>query len=90
MGQMFDDPKALIITAGILLVMGIVPGMSHFAFLTLGAIAAGGAYWQLNRIKKKETEAESDKEGNCGVHLLLTYIFFALKILMYVFKIDLI
>ena len=56
LGQMFDDPKALMITAGILLVMGIVPGMPHLAFLTLGGMAAGGAYWQLNRVKKKAEE----------------------------------
>ncbi|MCW8996519.1 MAG: FHIPEP family type III secretion protein, partial [Psychromonas sp.] len=45
LGQMFDNPKALMITAGLLLIMGIVPGMPHMAFLSLGGIAAGGAYW---------------------------------------------
>ena len=62
LGQMFDDPKALMITAGILLVMGIVPGMPHLAFLTLGGIAAGGAYWQLKRLKIKEATALEVKE----------------------------
>jgi len=57
LGQMFEDPKALTITAGILLVMGIVPGMPHLAFLTLGGIAAGGAYWQLKRLKVKQETA---------------------------------
>ncbi len=61
-GQMFDDPKALMITAGILLVMGIVPGMPHLAFLTLGGIAAGGAYWQLNRVKKQASSDELAQE----------------------------
>jgi len=63
LGQMFDDPKALMITAGILLVMGIVPGMPHFAFLTLGGLAAGGAYWKLNQIKKQSELAESAESG---------------------------
>ncbi|PKF62933.1 flagellar biosynthesis protein FlhA [Psychromonas sp. psych-6C06] len=63
LGQMFDDPKALMITAGILLIMGIVPGMPHLAFLTLGGIAAGGAYWQLNRVKKQQANEESGEEG---------------------------
>ena len=63
LGQMFDDPKALTITAGILLVMGIVPGMPHLAFLTLGGIAAGGAYWQLQRLKVKEETALAIKEN---------------------------
>jgi flagellar biosynthesis protein FlhA len=64
LGQMFDDPKALMITAGILLVMGIVPGMPHLAFLTLGGIAAGGAYWQLQRLKTiQEQEAAAKEKG---------------------------
>jgi len=62
LGQMFDDPKALMITAGILLVMGIVPGMPHLAFLTLGGIAAGAAYWQLHRLKVQEQTITDDKE----------------------------
>ncbi len=62
LGQMFDDPKALMITAGILFVMGIVPGMPHLAFLTLGGIAAGGAYWQLNRVKKQASSDELAQE----------------------------
>lgn len=64
LGQMFEDPKALMITAGILLVMGIVPGMPHFAFLFLGGIAAGGAYWQFSRAKvKQETELQVQEEA---------------------------
>lgn len=53
--QMFDNPKALMITAGILGVMGIVPGMPHFAFLLLASIAAGGAFW-IRRKQKRAAE----------------------------------
>ncbi|WP_117233432.1 flagellar biosynthesis protein FlhA [Vibrio maerlii] len=56
--QLFDNPKALTITAAILGVMGIVPGMPHFAFLLLAAIAGGGAYMLT---KKKKQEAEEEK-----------------------------
>ncbi|MCG9756916.1 flagellar biosynthesis protein FlhA [Shewanella insulae] len=45
MSQMFDNPKSLAIAAGVLLIMGIVPGMPHFAFLTFGIITAAGAYF---------------------------------------------
>ncbi len=45
MSQMFDNPKSLAIAAGVLLTMGIVPGMPHFAFLSFGLITAGGAYF---------------------------------------------
>ncbi|WP_038177026.1 MULTISPECIES: flagellar biosynthesis protein FlhA [Vibrio] len=53
--QLFDNPKALMITAVILGVMGIVPGMPHFAFLLLAAIAAGCAY-MIQRKQKKAAE----------------------------------
>lgn len=49
---MFDNPKALMITAAILGVMGLVPGMPHFAFLLLAIIAGGGAYWIYRKQKK--------------------------------------
>ncbi|MCF5898819.1 flagellar biosynthesis protein FlhA [Aeromonas veronii] len=56
LGQLFDNPKALIISAGILLMMGLVPGMPHFAFLSLGALAAAGAWWLLRREKLAATK----------------------------------
>ncbi len=52
--QMFDNPKALMITAAIIGVMGIVPGMPHIPFLLLATIAGGGAYLIQKRQKEKE------------------------------------
>jgi len=45
---MFDDPRALAVAAGILFVLGVVPGMPHLIFISLAAICAGGAWliWQ--------------------------------------------
>lgn len=57
LGQLFDNPKALIISAGILLMMGSVPGMPHLAFLSLGAIAAAGAWWLLRHEKQLAAKA---------------------------------
>ncbi len=54
--QLFDNPKALMITSAILGVMGIVPGMPHFSFLTLAILAGGSAYM----IQRKQKQAESD------------------------------
>ncbi len=53
--QMFEDPRALVVTASILTLMGIIPGMPNFAFLTLAAISGGLAY-SIN--KKKQRAAE--------------------------------
>ena len=40
--QMFDSPKALAVSAGLMIVMGLVPGMPHVAFIGLGLLAGGG------------------------------------------------
>ena len=43
--QMFAGPRALGVSAAILFVMGIVPGMPHVAFIGLALLAAAGAYY---------------------------------------------
>ncbi|AZR82512.1 flagellar biosynthesis protein FlhA [Thiomicrospira sp. S5] len=50
--QMFANPKALGMTAGIVGVFGVIPGMPNFAFLSFAAIAGAGAYL----IHKKQQE----------------------------------
>src|SRR3954467_6981447 len=42
--QLFGNPKALAIAGGLLGLIGIVPGMPNFAFLTMSALCGGGAY----------------------------------------------
>ncbi|MDJ0806504.1 MAG: flagellar biosynthesis protein FlhA [Gammaproteobacteria bacterium] len=54
--QLFSSPKALAVAAAVLFLMGSIPGMPNFAFLTLAAIAAGGA-WMI-WIRQREPEAE--------------------------------
>ncbi len=44
-GQMFTSPKALAVAAIMLIIMGSVPGMPHVAFLGLGLLCAGLAYY---------------------------------------------
>lgn len=53
-GQLFASPKALIVAAAILGIMGSVPGMPHVAFLSLAAIAGGSAWWMI------KTKAQAD------------------------------
>mgnify|MGYP000597343208 FL=1 len=42
--QMFNDPRALIVSAVIMGLIGIIPGMPNVAFLTIATIAGGMAY----------------------------------------------
>lgn len=60
--QMFSTPKSLGVAAGVLIVMGLVPGMPHVSFLGLGAMAVGGAYWIHQRNLKNEAEALQEPE----------------------------
>lgn len=52
LSQLFKNPKSLGVTAGILGVMGIIPGMPHFAFLSLALVSAFGAYYVKNTLNK--------------------------------------
>ncbi len=64
--QMFNSPKALAISAAIMIAMGSVPGMPHLSFLGLGAIAAAGAYWIWRKQKIGETtgtELQKSQDG---------------------------
>ncbi|VAW46645.1 Flagellar biosynthesis protein FlhA [hydrothermal vent metagenome] len=55
--QMFATPQALGTAAGIVGVMGLIPGMPNFAFLTFAGIAGGGAYLIY---RKQKTKSDTD------------------------------
>jgi flagellar biosynthesis protein FlhA len=48
-GQMLGSPQPLMLTAGILAIMGLIPGMPNVAFLVLAATLAGMAWMLKNR-----------------------------------------
>ena len=53
--QMFMSPRALGITAGILILLGVIPGMPHTVFLLMGCAFGYGA-WLAMRAKNKPKE----------------------------------
>ena len=53
--QQLGNSKALYVTAGILFVMGIVPGMPHLAFLGLSAFVGGYALYR-SYLRKQDAE----------------------------------
>ncbi|MCD4863103.1 flagellar biosynthesis protein FlhA [Pseudomonas sp. PLB05] len=62
--QMFASPKALAVSAFIIIAMGLVPGMPHLPFLGLGGGAAAGA-WLIHkrqRQAKQTAEVEAKKQ----------------------------
>lgn len=60
LGQLFNQPQVLVITASILGVMGLVPGMPHFVFLLLASILGGGAYLMKRNAQTKAEKAQEE------------------------------
>lgn len=58
-GQLFDNPRPLAVTAGILGLMGVVPGMPNVAFLTLASLFGALAWWTVKR-KRMPVETIDD------------------------------
>ncbi|MBQ4861943.1 flagellar biosynthesis protein FlhA [Pseudoalteromonas sp. MMG013] len=68
MGDQFKEQlgneKSLSIAAAILIVMGLVPGMPHVAFLSLGALLGYLAYYtQSQKIKVEEAKQAEEAKG---------------------------
>ncbi|PPD31538.1 MAG: flagellar biosynthesis protein FlhA [Methylomonas sp.] len=59
--QLFDDPKTLIVTACVMGLMGIIPGMPNFVFILLAA-SLGGAAYMIDRRRKREEEKALEME----------------------------
>jgi len=55
-GQVFGNPPVMVLTAGILGVLGLIPGMPHFAFLLLATLIGSLAWWTFDRKRKLEPQ----------------------------------
>ncbi|MCX7071586.1 MAG: flagellar biosynthesis protein FlhA [Gammaproteobacteria bacterium] len=57
MTQVFAEPKVLGVTAGVMGLIGIIPGMPNLVFLSLACICGGVAWMAAQRAKKKAASA---------------------------------
>jgi len=62
-GQLFGRPQTLFLTAGILALMGIIPGMPHLSFFLIGGILVGVGYWLLQQRKAEAVAAAVVEEA---------------------------
>lgn len=60
--QLFNNPRSLGVTAAILGIMGVIPGMPNVAFLSLAFVCGLGAYWIRQTQQRRAQEAESPEE----------------------------
>ncbi|WP_341675334.1 flagellar biosynthesis protein FlhA [Niveibacterium sp. SC-1] len=58
--QLFTNPTVLLLTAAILGIMGLIPGMPNLVFLLLASAFGGGAWWLA---KKRGEEAVAAEEA---------------------------
>jgi type III secretion protein V len=61
-GQLTAYPRAIAIAAGMLVGLGLIPGLPKLPFFILGAGAGAGAYLMLKKVKKAE-RGEVEGEG---------------------------
>jgi flagellar biosynthesis protein FlhA len=52
--QLFSTPRALGLTAGVLAMLGVIPGMPHVAFLALAGACGWAAWWLAQRLRDRE------------------------------------
>lgn len=67
--QMFMSSRVLGITAGVLFLLGVIPGMPHLVFLTFAAAIGGLAWWRLQeerRPKAPEQPAAPPSDGEAS------------------------
>jgi flagellar biosynthesis protein FlhA len=57
----FNNVEAWWLTAAILALLGVIPGMPHVAFLSLGALTAAAA-WMLGKSRKMKRDAQISSE----------------------------
>jgi flagellar biosynthesis protein FlhA len=62
-GQLFVSPRVLGITATIMFILGIIPNMPHFVFLTIAAVLGYGAWMLAHKPKVVEVPAAPPPAG---------------------------
>ncbi|MBD2858446.1 flagellar biosynthesis protein FlhA [Spongiibacter sp. KMU-158] len=62
-GQMFGNPQVLYLTAAILCLIGVIPGMPNLVFLLLGGSCAGIGWMIQQRLRNHPEIVEEDDEA---------------------------
>jgi len=63
LSQLFDKPQVMLVSASILTLLGLIPGMPHLAFLLIGGLLAGVAYFLVQRQRQAEVAPEAPEEA---------------------------
>ncbi len=58
--QLFENPKALFITSGVIAILGVIPGMPNVVFMLLSS-ALGGSAYLIDKRNKAKIAKETEK-----------------------------
>ena len=61
--KQLGNEKALYIASGIMITMGLVPGMPHLAFISLGLIIGAIGYYGHKQANEQQAQTEQNSEG---------------------------
>ncbi|MGM0592959.1 MAG: flagellar biosynthesis protein FlhA [Pseudomonadota bacterium] len=64
-GQLLSNPKVLGVTAAVLGLLGLIPGMPNFPFLLLASATGGAAWWRIRQqrqAQEHQQEAQVEQE----------------------------
>jgi len=67
LGQLFEDPRVLVVTASILGLLGIIPGMPNLAFLSLAAVFGGAGYMKMKKTREQQVQEVASQELKAAV-----------------------
>lgn len=78
-GQMFQNPKVMSIMGGLMLVMGMIPGLPNLPFLVVGSLAVGGSFLlvktrreaaELKQLEEKQAQVTARKQKTTTENVL--------------------
>ena len=55
-GELFNNPRALLVTGAIIGIIGLIPGMPNLAFLTLAGLSIGAGFMIVKRNQQQEQQ----------------------------------
>jgi flagellar biosynthesis protein FlhA len=61
--QLFSDPRTLVVTAAVMMVLGVIPGMPNVMFLSLATLCGFGAYRVSRKAAKPPQEVPQVVQG---------------------------
>ncbi len=67
--QVFNNPQVLVLTAAIIGILGMIPGMPNLVFLLLASVFAGIAWWKRRRAVQAPDEAAAEAAAGAAAEL---------------------